>query len=75
MTKSLKIAVIIFGLLLTYLFGKWLVDLLPKSMSNNEVIEQIQLCEKAGLKSERLMNGLTSKTTAIQCIPKDESHD
>lgn len=48
-------------------------SLLPRPMSNEQVIKQTKLCEQAGMKPERIQNGFTYETVHIQCAPKEES--
>lgn len=50
-----------------------LLLLLPgcKGMTNDEVIAEVQKCERAGLKAEIIQNGINFQTVRVQCVPRN----
>jgi hypothetical protein len=54
---------------------RWLLLLLLlpgcKGMTNDEIIAEVQKCEKAGLKAEVIKYGINFRTERVQCVPRN----
>lgn len=66
------------GIVITTLIGLclWLIfagigKMLPKPMSNDQIIYETKKCESAGMKSYTVLNAINGNTTRVICKSKE----